>query len=354
MAKNRINHLLVIRLSAMGDVAMTVPVLVALTEKYPDLKITYLTKPFFSPIVSGIPKVRVFKADVKGVHKGIIGLWRLFKQLKGLEIDAVADLHNVIRSNVLSLFFKLNGTPVKQVDKGRKEKKALTSGKLKELKPLKPMYLRYKSVLHEFGFDYPLADSHVLKKLPFSAKHSANFLPANTLTIGIAPFAAFQGKVYPLDAMKVLLLKLSKLSGVNILLFGGGQKEKETMEDWERNFSNCHSIVGKMGFKDELSLISNLDLMIAMDSGNGHLAAMYGVPVITLWGITHPSAGFTPFGQTEEQQITSDRDKYPLIPTSVYGNKMPQGYENVMESIDPEKVYNKVLDILDHDILRLQ
>ena len=98
-------HILVIRLSAMGDVAMTVPVLRAFTEQHPDVKITVLTKGFFTPFFQDIKNVSVFKADIKGKHKGILGLYRLSKELKARKIDAVADLHNVLRSNILKLFF---------------------------------------------------------------------------------------------------------------------------------------------------------------------------------------------------------------------------------------------------------
>ena len=56
-------------------------------------------------------------------------------------------------------------------------------------------------------------------------------------------------------------------------------------------------MAGKYKFKEELALISNLDLMVSMDSSNGHLAAIYGVPIVTLWGVTHPFLGFAPFGQ---------------------------------------------------------
>ena len=82
--------------------------------------------------------------------------------------------------------------------------------------------------------------------------------------------------------------------------------------------------------------------MISMDSGNAHLAAMLGVKVITLWGATHPFAGFKPFDQPLENCITSDRDKYPLLPTSIYGNKKVEGYEDAMRSILPETVVTKV------------
>ncbi|ASV32612.1 ADP-heptose--LPS heptosyltransferase RfaF [Maribacter cobaltidurans] len=330
----------------MGDVAMTVPVLLALTQEHPNLKITFLTKPFFAPIVSEIPNVKVLTADVRGEHKGIFGLWKLFRQMRTLEIDAVADLHNVLRSNILKLFFRLYAIPVEQMDKGRKEKRELTSGKLKALRPLTPMYLRYKMVFEHLGLSFDVNKHHVLGKQKITTEVSKELFPISKKIIGIAPFAAFQGKVYPQHQMEKLLVELNNLDNSRIILFGGGKKETEILEQWENTFSNCISAAGKLTFQEELRVISNLRLMISMDSGNGHLAAMYGVPVITLWGITHPFAGFTPFGQSDSNQILSDRERFPLIPTSVYGNKFPPGYDKAMETISPQTIYDKIKELL--------
>jgi ADP-heptose:LPS heptosyltransferase len=82
--------------------------------------------------------------------------------------------------------------------------------------------------------------------------------------------------------------------------------------------------------------------MLSMDSGNAHIAAMLGVKVITLWGATHPYAGFKPFNQPLENCLVSDREKYPLLPTSVYGNRKVQGYENAMRTISVEKIVNSI------------
>jgi ADP-heptose:LPS heptosyltransferase len=79
-----------------------------------------------------------------------------------------------------------------------------------------------------------------------------------------------------------------------------------------------------------------------MDSGNGHLAAMYGVPTVSLWGVTHPYAGFAPFKQ-ESNCLLSDRTQYPAIPTSIYGNKVPEGYEDVMRTVLPETIVTKMI-----------
>ena len=83
-----------------------------------------------------------------------------------------------------------------------------------------------------------------------------------------------------------------------------------------------------------------------MDSGNGHLAAMYGVEVITIWGVTHPYAGFVPFNQPEGNQILPDLTQFPLIPTSIYGNKYPEGYLRCFETISVNDIVSKIQNAL--------
>jgi ADP-heptose:LPS heptosyltransferase len=95
---NTIKHIAVMRLSAMGDVAMTVPVLRAFVNQHPQVKITVISRPFFKPFFEGIPNLSFFAFDEKERHKGFLGLLRLFQDLKHLDIDAFADLHNVLRS----------------------------------------------------------------------------------------------------------------------------------------------------------------------------------------------------------------------------------------------------------------
>lgn len=340
-------HLLVIRLSAMGDVAMTVPVISALVYQNPDIKVTVLTRAFFKPLFSQLPNVSVYEADVNGKHKGVLGLWKLYKSLKALEINAVADLHNVLRSNILKIYFKLGGFQFAQIDKGRTEKKALTRPNNKVFKDLKTTHQRYIDVFKALEYTIDLSSNVILQKRKLSAKLQQEFDSEGIKKIGIAPFAAFQGKMYPLDLMEQVISELSKIDTYQILLFGGGKKEQEVLENWENDYENISSILGKATFSEELALISNLDTMLAMDSGNAHLAALFGVPTVTLWGVTHPYAGFYPFGQNIENALLSDRKEFPLIPTSVYGNKMPKGYTEAMRSIHPQDIVKKLKTILE-------
>ncbi|MEP2277885.1 glycosyltransferase family 9 protein [Maribacter sp.] len=346
MAPNNTKHILVIRLSAMGDVAMSVPVILGLTKKYPELKITVLTKAFTAPIFDDIPNVKVFKADVKGKHKGVLGLWKLYKELKTLQINAVADIHNVLRSTILKQYFKLSSIPFIQVDKGREAKKELVNPQRTSFTPLKTTFERYAEVFGKLGCPITISEMETLPKRTISE----NVLNLNDakgkLLIGIAPFAAFSGKMYPQNLMEEVLNSLNSSNNYQIVLFGGGEKEIEVLTKWDEQFNNCHNVAGKLSFSDELRLISNLELMLAMDSGNAHLAAMYGVPTVTIWGVTHPYAGFSPFNQPEHYALLSDRKKYPAIPTSIYGNKYPDGYDKVMETILPVTIVQKINEIL--------
>ncbi len=329
----------------MGDVAMAVPVLRALTKQHPALKITVLSKPFLMPLFADLKNVTFYAAEVDGKHKGLFGIYKLFKELKSLNITAVADLHNVLRSKILRTFFKLSLTKVSFVDKGRGEKHALTKSKNKVFRQLKSTHERYADVFRNLGFKLDLSDPKFPQKKELSSEILEITDLKNTKWIGIAPFAQYNSKMYPLDLMEEVIAELSKQQ-VKILFFGGGKKEIELLENLANKFENTLNVAGKLKLNQELALISNLDVMVSMDSGNAHFSAMLGINTVTIWGITHPFAGFAPFNQPYENAILPDLKKYPKIPCSIYGNKVCEGYENVMSSISPKTIVDKVAEHL--------
>ncbi|MDO4782314.1 MAG: glycosyltransferase family 9 protein [Capnocytophaga felis] len=337
-------HIAVFRMSAMGDVAISVPVLTAFAEQYPNVKITFVTRPIFAPMFAHIPNCEVFNIDLKGKHKGILGLYQLFKELKNLGIEAVADIHNVLRTNIVKIFFRLSGIPFFQIDKGRKEKKALTRDKNKIFKQLKTSYQRYADVFEKLGFPISLDKNYFVPKPKLSEE--VKDLLSKEKNIGIAPFASHLGKQYPFENLKNLIFKLSEsYPNSKIYIFGGGEHERKIVEE-VAFLPNIENMVGRFSFEKELQLIANLNVMIAMDSGNAHLAAMYGVPTITIWGVTHPFAGFYPYGQPIENALLADREAFPLIPASVYGSKYPKGYEKAIETITTEEILTKIEEII--------
>ncbi len=338
-----IEHIAVMRLSAMGDVAMTVPVLRAFNEKYPNVKITVISTPFFQPLFDDLQNVAFLSFDKKGKHKGFLGLFRFFLELRKSNIDAFADLHNVTRSKVIIGLFALSGKKVAFTDKARKEKKEVTRAVNKIFRPLPTVFERHSIVFSALGFPINLSNPTFPEKSKLSSEILSVVGEKNEKWIGIAPFAQHESKVYPLDLMGKVIDQLAENPNHKILLFGGGKKEIETLEALSNSHKNIISISGKLKFNQEIQLISNLDVMLSMDSGNGHIAAILGVKTITLWGATHPYLGFSPFNQPEENSLVSDRNLYPKLPTSIYGNKKVEGYEDAMRTILPERVVEKVI-----------
>jgi len=325
---------------------MTVPVLRAFVKQYPTVKLTVISRPFFKPFFEGIPNLEFFAFDEKEKHKGFSGLVRLYKDVKKLKVDAFADLHNVLRSKVVSLLFALSGKKRATVDKGREGKKELTRAENKIFKQLPTMFERHAKVFEELGFPLNLSNPQFPEKAVLNSDILDIIGNENQKLIGIAPFAQYNSKVYPLDLMKEVIAKLAENSSYKILLFGGGKKEIEILDSLSEPYKNVINMAGKIKFQQELQLISNLDVMLSMDSGNAHIAAMLGVKVVTIWGATHPYAGFLPFNQSLENALTSDRNQYPKLPTSVYGNKIIEGYEDAMRTILPQKVVDKVVEQL--------
>ncbi|SFU27340.1 ADP-heptose:LPS heptosyltransferase [Pustulibacterium marinum] len=340
-------HILVIRLSAMGDVAMTVPVLRAFRQQYPKVKLTVVSHPFFEPLFQTIPGINFYGVDLKDRHKGAKGMVKLYADLRKLKIDAVADLHNVIRSKFIRTIFNISGKRVEHTDKGREEKKALTRPENKEFKQLKSMFQRHADTFEKLGYPIDISKVDFPKKNPLTeAILELTNGEKTTNWIGIAPYAQYETKIYPKDLMEQVIAGIANDADNTIFLFGA-RSEKDKLEELQQSFSNVKIVAGSINFKEEVTLMSYLDVLLSMDSGNAHIAAMMGTKVVTLWGATHPYAGFTPFQQPLEHALISDRKKYPQLPTSVYGNKEVPGYENAMRTIDPHDVVSKIKKILD-------
>lgn len=297
-------RILVYRFSAFGDVAMLVPVFKEFLEQNPNTEIVMLTRKNFQDLFNDIPRL-YFKGIDLNDYKGFFGLKRLSDEVfKEFNPNLVGDFHNVLRSNILNLFFKLKKLPVYQLDKGRKEKKNLVKISNLDKTQLKKTTERYADVFRKMGFELTL--SHKLKP---TTSHKGG--------IGFAPFAQHFGKMLPIEKSFELAKTIAKTQ--TLYFFGGGKKETEILEQWEKEIPNTKSLAGKLSLKEELSVISQLEVMISMDSANMHLASLVGTRCVSVWGATHPFAGFLGYGQNEDD-IIQVKD-LTCRPCSVFGNK---------------------------------
>ncbi len=309
---------------------MTVPVIRLLLQQHPALRVTMVSTAFMAPLFRNIDRLQFHAADLKGRHAGPAGLWRLSRDLKRhYDFDAVADLHNVLRTKILRTFFA--AYPKAAVDKGREEKKQATRKERRVLRPLKSTFQRYADVLAALGLPVALDVE--------AGRMRSRRAPNERAQIGIAPFAQYAEKMYPAAKMKEVLLLLSHQANADLLLFGG-KADAAVLEEWAREIPGLRSVAGTMSFEKELDLIATLDLMISMDSANMHFASLYGVPVVSIWGGTHPWLGFYGWGQDPGNAVQIELD---CRPSSVFGNKPCPRQGECMRRIPPDLVVDRVL-----------
>lgn len=341
--------ILVVRLSALGDVAMTVPQIYSVCRTYPDTTFVMLTQKVASSLFVNAPdNLQLYVAEVYSRHKGIAGIWRLAHELNALGIDAVVDLHDVMRTHFLRFLLRFMGKPVYIIDKGRIGKRRLVARHNKELKQLKTSGERYAEVFAGMGLPYQAQFTSL-----YGTEHSdpaifAHLYPAKRegeKWIGIAPFAKHEGKIYPPELMEQVVDRLSRKDDTHIFLFGAGEREAGILGAWRDKYPHVTSLADRRnGFPVELAIINHIDVMVSMDSANMHLAALVHTPVVSVWGATHRFAGFLGYGVDTSLIVETS---LPCRPCSVFGNKpCHRGDYACLNRITPDMIVERVECVL--------
>ena len=339
-------NVLVMRLSALGDVAMTIPVLYPACRANPDTRFVMITKAWPASMFHDRPdNLMVVGIDVNKEYKGLFGLIKLASHLrKQYDIDAVADLHSVMRTWIIGAWMKLCGIPVARLDKQRARRKALINHKSDE--PVTPTHDRYRQVFQQLGIEVPDDFTRLYDGKPLPVSPIALDKESGQRWIAISPFSAHEGKVYPLKLMEQVIAQLSKRDNYWIFLMGGGKAEKIALRAIARNNERVISMAEiKHGFTDEYALFGKCDLMLTMDSANMHLASLMGLKAITIWGATAPACGFLGYGQDSGIDIQLDMD---CRPCSIYGERdCRYGDYRCLARITPEQVVERVVAALE-------
>ena len=345
-------HILIIRLSALGDIAMLVPVVHSLATQYPDLRVTVLSRAQARPLFDGLaPNVGFMDADVNKEYKGLPGLNALYRRLKAKHFTAIADMHGVLRTKYLRMRFSIDRYQVAHIDKHRSGKRRLVAKDNKRLVQQPTSFQNYADVLAQLGYPiklefksiFPVTGGNLRLLGPRELQEKKTFQQ----WIGVAPFAAHQGKVYPLEKLEVVVDRLLGMHpNARIFLFGAGRRERKVLDQWCERYPRCINVPSMLNdLAEELILISHLDVMLSMDSANMHLASAVDVPVVSVWGATHPYAGFAGWRQGEDTMVQLS---LPCRPCSVFGNKpCYRGDMACMNGITPEMIINKVELVLD-------
>ena len=327
-------NILLIRFSALGDVAMLAPVVREAAKANGNTEFTVLSRPMCEPLFDNLGEnVRFIGRDVKRDYRGLSGLYRLFRELDRMHFDCVCDMHDVLRTKVLRKLFRLHGYKVYKINKHRELRRLITAeGEKKQLRQLPTAFENYQHVI-----DDVLGNKGEWNKEEGLILNPSSF---NPIKIGIAPFAAHKGKIYPLERMEEVIRNVN--GNVEIILFGGrADEEQSVMRKWAEKYPNVHLASEYCkNLREELQLMAELDVMVSMDSANMHLASLVGTRVVSIWGATHPYAGFLGWGQSMDDCI--QRNDLKCRPCSIYGNKPCLRGDMACMDISPEKVVDRL------------
>ena len=326
--------ILIIRNSAIGDVAIAATLLRPYVQANPEVEFTMVSTGFLQPLFDfGTENLKFIATDFKNRHKGLKGLYRLSSTLRRTRPTVIADLHNVIRSRIICGF--LMDIPCFHLDKQRKARKALTEGKKADILPTIRKYeeVLVRCGLEDLGIGLPTDTCFKVRKKEGIRK------------IGIAPFSKHIGKEWPITSIDRVLEHFSSRKDWKFYLFGAGEKERRLLEALAEKYDNVESLVGKQQLGKELEIIRGLDLMICTDSANLHFASYCGTPALSIWGATHPSAGFYGWRQCPENALQLDME---CRPCSIYGNRPCRRKDYAcMNGITPETAIEKIASLLD-------
>lgn len=323
------HNVLVIRLSALGDVAIMVPLVERYATDNPDLRFTIAGPPLLQPLFEGMANVEYLGLKKKQ------SFVKIYQVLNAVGADTVIDLHKVNRVG-----FALTLLQLRHLFDFHFRLRALRKGKLSrwlfihhlKTTPRKPQYQRYDDVFRRAGLT-----RSALKP------QTSDFKPQTSdLTIGIAPFAQHKGKIWPSELMQQLIGMLAEKK-YQIVLFGS-KDEAPTLEQWAAPYTKVTSVAGKQSFREELAIIRSLSLMVSMDSANMHFASALGVPVVSIWGATHPDFGFYPYNQQRANALCAN---LPCQPCSAYGNRPCRyGDYRCLLAVTPQQVLDKIMSLL--------
>lgn len=332
---------LITRFSALGDVVISVPVVYSLCRAYPDVRFVLLTRPWPAEVMIQRPaNLMVEGVDLKA-YGGVGGMRRLASEMRRkYGVTHMADLHSVMRTWAIGAFMRLHGVKVARLRKGRKQKRALVKGKIHE--QLATSHDRYEAVFRSLGFEWKETFQG------FAPVEGSELVPAKAegeRWVAVAPFSQHRGKEYPLPLIEQVVERLTAIHGVTVMLFGGGEKEKKALRPLVKKYPHTVSVAEiKHTFTDEIALMQHCDVMLSMDSANMHLASVASLPVVSVWGATHPYCGFMGWKQKESLAVQLP---LPCRPCSVFGNKPCRfGDYRCLTGIDPETIVEKIKNVI--------
>jgi len=343
--QKKMGKILVIRFSSLGDVILTTPVLSALKSKFPRSKIFFLTKLKYADVLRADPRIfSLIGFDETENHKGLSGFMKLVSQLRSYRFDLLVDLHANLRSFLVRHL-------VRSSIKLKYNKHWLARFLMVHFKFLRTKSVNtvdsYLEVLKKIQIHSPERSPQIFLSRE-DVEFSGHFLleqkvGKDDIVVGVHPGARWETKRWDQEKFTRVCHALIDKYGCKIMLLGDAGDEK-LIGEISANLpaSRLVKAVG-LSLGRFVSVIKRCDCLVTNDSGPMHIASALQVPVVAIFGPTHPKLGFAPAGSFDRVLCAQVR----CSPCSLHGEKRCHKKSRFcMDLIQPEMVVKTVVDLL--------
>ncbi len=297
-------NILIVKLSAIGDVIHTLPALNALRRHYPDARITWLIEEAAASLVKGheaLDRVIVSRRKqwVRGLISGpsrgenLIAIYRFFRTLRDTRYDLIIDFQQLLKSGIP--VWLARGKCKVGFDRGMEHMEHSHIFLNRRIRPVSMeihALRRYLMLTEAMGvpvrnteYRIPVKASDRKKVEELLEQQGAG---TGRMFVGINPVAQWETKLWQNEKFAILADRLAEDYGAETVFTGGAGDRPTVNEIRSRMKSRSVSLVGKTSLRQLAALYEKTAFVISTDTGPMHLAAAVGTPVIALFGPTAP------------------------------------------------------------------
>ncbi|MCX7983434.1 MAG: lipopolysaccharide heptosyltransferase II [Bacteroidetes bacterium] len=331
-----IKNILILRLSSLGDILLSTPLIKNLRKKFPNARIDYVVRKEFADVLRYNPHIsNLYIFDAANGFQGLLELKRNFKKVG---YDLILDIHNNIRSKILR--FGMKGI-VKRVNKRVVTRWVLINLKLNIYRSIVPVPIRYLNTVREFQVEIDNEGLEIY--IPKDARETVRAVLSDLgsgIVIGICPTAKHNTKRWLEERFAEVAFRLHEIYGAKILLFGAANERNECAEIEEKILRRSGRIVyncaGLFTIVETAAAMDLCNLIISNDSGLMHVASALKKKVVAIFGPTVREFGFFPYNTTS---IVLEHVSLKCRPCSHVGlDKCPKKHFRCMREITVEQV----------------
>lgn len=325
---SKLNKILIIRLSSLGDILLTTPFIRAIKSQFPDIKIDMLLREEYADVVKlnlYLNKKFLFKKDDKSNNV-------LIEQLENTNYELVIDLQNNLRSKKVVSSLKTKSV---KFDKRSFDKFLLVNFKINKLKEALQIPVRYSNTIQNLKLDKGGLDL-------FTDKYANEELIGKNNLIGFCPGARHFTKRWLKEYFIELGNKITK-NGYTIVLFGG-RIDKEICEEINKAIPGSINLANDDDLLQTVADMKLCKVVVCNDSGLMHTATATGTKVIAIFGSTVKELGFAPYNCNN---LILENNSLTCRPCSHIGrSNCPKKHFDCIKSIKPDFVFEKIQSII--------